>query len=186
VRLVSTAEIYACRQGGYNMGQEAIPWIMLAATFSAAGAAVFTWLTARATNKATIASNLINCLNAYTVLMRARTKAEEARSEKLCKDFYRELFDLHWTEFQIWRDGMIPDHVMNAWLAVRRRNYAKDALEFETATGQGATVTYQQVWNALKDAEYFEPTDPFVRFMDKAHSEAITDMKKLRKEFKRR
>lgn len=168
------------------MGESAVPWIMLAATVFAASAAIFTWLTARATNKATIASNLINCLNTYTALMRRRTKAEEAKNEKQCKDFYRELFDLHWTEFQIWRDGMIPDHVMIAWLAVRRRNYAKDALEFETAAGQEMRVTYQQVWNTLKDDEYFEPTDPFVRFMDKTHSEAITDMKKLRKEFKKR
>jgi len=168
------------------MGQEAIPWIMLAATVCAAGAAVFTWLTTRATHKATTASNLVNCLNAYTVLMRARTKAEVEKDEKLCKDFYRELFDLHWAEFQIWREGMIPDHVMKAWLAVRRRNYEKGALQFDTDTGQKITVKYSQVWDELKSQKYFEPTDPYLQFMDKAHDEVITDMKQLRKEFRRK
>ena len=72
---------------------------------------------------------------------------------------------------------------MEAWLAVRRRNYNRDSLEFENQTGQKISVTYQQVWRELKDIEYFEPTDPFIRFMDKAHTEAIADMQKLRQEF---
>lgn len=168
------------------MGQEAIPWIMLAATVCAVGAAIFTYLTARATQKATTASNLLNCLNAYTALMRARTKALEEKNKQQCKDFYRELLDLHWTEFQIWREGMIPDHVMKAWLAVRRRNYIRDALEFDTDDGQRITVTYREVWDELKNTEYFEATDPFVSFMDKTHGQVITDIKQLRKEFERK
>lgn len=167
------------------MTQEMIPWIMLGATIAAASAAAFTFFTAKATEKATTASNLVNCLNTYTTLMRARTKALEERSERQCKDFYRGLFDLHWTEFQIWREGMIPDHVMKAWLAVRYRNYATDALTFDRDDGQEITVSYKQVWEELKNRNYFEGTDPFVKFMDKAHGEVITDMKELRKEFKR-
>jgi len=167
------------------MGQEAMAWIMLAATAFAAIAAIAAWRQTRAVSKSTTSSILINCLNAYLGIMRSRTRALENKSEQQCKDFYRELFDLHWTEFQLWREKLIPDHVMNAWLAVRRRNYNKDSLEFETETGKKVSVTYQQLWRELKeDIEYFEPTDPFIRFMDKAHAEAITDMCKLRKEFK--
>lgn len=168
------------------MTQEIIPWIiMLVAAIAAASAAIFTFFTAKATERATTASNLLNCLNTYVALMRSRTKALEARSERQCKDFYRELFDLHWTEFQIWREGMIPEHVMKAWLAIRHRNHATDALSFTTDDGQQITVSYRQVWEELKSANYFEGTDPFIKFMDKAHSEVITDMQKLWKEFKR-
>jgi hypothetical protein len=169
------------------MSQEAIAWIMLVATACAVAAAIATWRQALAISKSTTSSNLINCLNAYIAIMRARTRALENKSEQQCKDFYRELFDLHWTEFQLWQEHMIPDHVMKAWLAVRRRNYNKDSLEFETETGHKVSVTYQQVWRELKeDIEYFEPTDPFIRFMDKAHTQVITDMQKLRGEFERK
>lgn len=186
MRLVSITKIRACRQGGYDMGQEMIPWIIMSiAAIAAALAAAFTYFTARATQKATIASNLVNCLSTYIQLMRARTQALEAKSETQCANFYRELFDLHWSEFQIWRENLIPDHVMKAWLVVRHRNYAKDALSFVADNGQKVTITYKQVWDDLKNTDYFEGTDPLVRFMDKVHSEVIEDMKKLRKEFKR-
>lgn len=175
------------------MGPESIPWIMLGATVFAATAAITTgwaaianWLTAKSTREAMTASNLINCLNAYITIMRQRTVAVNSKDEQQCKDFYRELFDLHWTEFQLWRQRMIPDNVVNAWLNVRRRNYdpTKGYLQFTSATGETVTVTYQQVWSELKSSEYFESTDPFVPFMDKGHSITIKDMKKLREEFK--
>jgi hypothetical protein len=167
------------------VNQDLVPWIMLFATLFAAMAAIFTYLHARAVTKSAMASNLINCLDAYIKLMRDRTKAEDQKSEKLVKDYYRELFDLHWTEFHLWQQGLIPESVMNAWLAVRRRNYTKDAIEFETINGQKVNITYRQIWDQLLVDEYFEPADPFVKFMKKAHTEVITNMKQLRKETKK-
>lgn len=167
------------------MGEAAVPWIMLVAVASAAAAAIFTWREAKAVTKSTTSSNLINCLNAYITIMRAKTKALEDKSEQQCKDFYRELFDLHWTEFQMWRDGLIPDHVMKAWLAVRRRNYLEDSMQFDK-DGQKITVSYRQVWDELEHKKYFEPTDPYRQLMNKVHEEIITDMNKLREEFKRK
>jgi len=169
------------------MGQETIPWIIMsAAAIFAALAATFTYFTARATNKATTATILSTCLNTYVGIMRVKTKALEERSTKQCEDFYRELFDLHWSEFQFWCDRLIPDHVMKAWLAVRHRNYTRDALSFVGDNGQQITITYREVWDKLKSFDYFEGTDPFVKFMDKVHGELIEDVKKLRKEFKRK
>lgn len=167
------------------MGQDLTPWIMLAAAIAAAAAAIFTWLQARAIKKSTTSSNLINCLNSYVNIMRTRSRALENKSELLCKDYYRELFDLHWTEFQMWRDGLIPDHVMDAWLSVRRRNYKEDFLEFDK-DGQKVHVSYQQIWHELEQRKYFEPTDTYCVLMNKAHDEKIADIKKLRKEFKKK
>ena len=160
----------------------AIPWIMLAATIAAAAAAGFTWSGAKAVRKSTTSSNLINCLNSYITIMKARTQAIDSKNEQRCKDFYRELFDLHWTEFQMWRAGLIPDHVMKAWLDVRRRNYKEDSIRFEK-DGREVTVSYREVWDELKRKNYFEPEDLYRRFMNQIHEEVITDMKKLRKDY---
>lgn len=165
------------------MGEAAIPVIMLVAVIAAATAAFFTWREAKAVTRSTTSSNLINCLNSYITIMRARAKAIEDKSEQQSKDFYRELLDLHWTEFQMWRDGLIPDHVMKAWLAVRHRNYNEDLIQFNK-DGQEITVSYSQVWDELDNKKYFEPSDPFRQLMIKVHEEVITDVKKLREEFK--
>lgn len=114
--------------------------------------------------------------------MRARAQAIESKNEQRCKDFYRELFDLHWTEFQMWRDELIPDHVMKAWLDIRRRNYHEDSIQFKK-NGQEVTVSYRQVWDELEHKKYFEPTDPYRQLMNKIHEEVIADMRKLREDF---
>ena len=175
------------------MEESSIPWIMLGATIAAALAAIWTgwtamanWFTAKATRESMTASVLIDCLNAYTNVMRQRAVAIESKSEQQCKDFFRELFDLHWTEFQLWRQSMIPNHVMKAWLSVRRRNYdeKKGRIQITTDTDKIVIVTYKQVWDELNRDQYFEEDDPFVTFMNKIHSQKIKDMKKLREEFK--
>lgn len=167
------------------MGQDAIPWIMLAATIFAVAAAIGAWRQALAVSKSTTSSNLINCLNAYITVMRARTKAIEDKSEEQCKSFYRELFDLHWTEFQMWRDGLIPNHVIEAWLAVRGRNYREDSIQFDK-DGKVVIVSYKQVWDDLIDRRYFEPTDRYLDLMKIVHDEKLTDIKTLRKQFGRK
>lgn len=170
------------------MGQEAIPWIMLVATVLAAAAAIMAWKQAVAVNRSTTSSNLVNCLMAYITIMRSGTKALEDKSEKQCKDFYRELFDLHWTEFQMWREGLIPDHVMKSWWAIRSRNYRDNvSLQFEK-DGQTVTVSYRQVWDELEHTKYFEPEpkDQYLTLMHIIHEDKDTNMKKLRQELKKK
>lgn len=157
--------------------------ILLVAAIIAAIAAYFSYRSVKATEKATVAATLLGCLEQYRLVMKGKREALEKKQEVYCEDFYRELFDLHWSEFHIWKMGMIPDDVMKAWLAIRYRNYMEDAFRFTDATGKEVTISYKDTWNKLNRLNYFEQTDPFVKFMNKAHSEAITDMRKLRKEF---
>lgn len=168
------------------IAQEAIPCIMLGATIAAAAAAGFAFFTSRATKASITASNLVNCLNAYIMVMRSKRRALEEKNKELTKDFYRELFDLHWTEFQLWRKGMIPDNVMQAWLMIRHRNFAKGQLLFSAENGQQIVVSYSQVWQELKNEDYFEKTDPFLEFMNRVHEKVPTDIKTLRKEFEKK
>jgi hypothetical protein len=158
-------------QAWATVGQVAAPLV-------AAGAAWLSYLAVRALSKQTKASVLLLCLGAYVDVRKGRTKALREASADLCFDYYRELFDLHWTEFQLWKAGMIEPHVMKAWLDVRHRNHGKDdALDFKDAAGQHK-VTYREVWAKLID-EYFAPSDPFVQFMRLVHDGDIKEAMKL-------
>lgn len=124
--------------------------------------------------KGTKASVMQKCTESYIIIRRQRSKAIKDKSKEIAKDYYRELFDLHWAEFRHYSEGLIPHKAMEAWLAARARNYKNDKIEFgrDTIT---ITVTYAEEWNELLKAGYFEEDDPFVLFMNKVHEGKIDD-----------
>jgi hypothetical protein len=168
------------------MMQGAIPWIMLGATIAAAITAYCNYKTAKAAKEAIMASNLFNCLNAYTRVMRTKTEALEQKSKRLCEDYYRELFDLLWTEFQLWKADMIPDHMMSAWSSVRYRSYKyPEELSFTAEDGGKWDTSYRKAWDDLEKSIY---PDAFVDFMGRIHTKVFNrkEMEELRKEFKKK
>jgi len=151
--------------------------VLLALTaLGASLAAIFTWFAAKATKTASGGATLLSCLQNYVDIMKDRRKAEEEGSSRLAEEFYRELLDLHWSEFHLWRDDVIPDNVMLAWVRVRKRNFDEDKI---TCTIDGKIVTYKDCWDKLERTNYFEIDDPFVKFMKKVHAGEITNIKAL-------
>lgn len=148
----------------------------LLAAMGALIAAIFTWFAAQATKTASRGATLLSCLQNYIDIMKDRRKAEEEESSLSVEEFYRELFDLHWSEFHLWRDDVISDNVMLAWARVRKRNFDEDKA---ISTKDGKTVTYRNCWDKLKNINYFEIDDPFVKFMKKVHAGEITTIKEL-------
>lgn len=113
----------------------------------------------------------IECLNQYIKIQKTKREAGKSKDSDLCYDYYRELFDLHWTEFNLWKKGHILDSVMRAWLDVRSRNFKKD--KFDAKFSSGENVSYQLVWEDLVKNKYFSPEDDFIRFMELIHDGKI-------------
>lgn len=124
--------------------------------------------------KATLRANIqIECLRVYLKIQKDKRLAESQNDPYLCYNYYRALFDLHWTEFNLWIDGQISDQIMRAWLGVRNRNYNSSG--FNIALPNGENVTYRYVWEDLIHENYFSPEDHFVRFMGMVHDNQIDE-----------
>jgi hypothetical protein len=160
--------------------------LLVLSALGASLAATFTYFAATATKKASRGAALLSCLQNYIGIMKDKRKAEEEGTSRLAEEFYRELLDLHWSEFHLWRDGVIPDSVMLPWIRVRKRNFNEDRI---TCTNEGGKiVTYKDCWSKLEGMNYFEIDDPFVQFMNKVHAGDITTLKalkKLKRQFKK-
>lgn len=154
--------------------------LLAVAAVSAALAAVFTWFAADGTKKASRGAALLSCLERYIAIMKDRREAQDEQSVQLAEDFFREMFDLHWSEFYLWRDGVIPDRAMLSWLRVRKRNFDGEAIPCRTASGEEKSVTYKECWEAAASQNYFEIDDPFRQFMDKTHAGELTTLEALK------
>ena len=144
-------------------------------------AAFFTLFAARSTKTASRGATMLDCLDKYITIMKDKRKAMEEKKPQLAEEFYRELFDLHWSEFHLWHENVIPNKVMHSWLYIRKRNFNGDKILCKFEGGKEENVTYREQWEKAKSENYFEINDPFIKFMDRAHSEAITDIKNSRK-----
>lgn len=148
----------------------------------AAFAAGLSYLAIRTNIDNTKSQVLLDCLREYIEIRKHRTTAIMANSKELCSDYYRELFDLHWTEFRLWRKGYIDDETMKSWLNIRYRNYMGDSLIFKDKAGKWIKVNYKESWEKLIKEDYFEKDDLFVNFMTYNHNNEIKKALKMKKE----
>ena len=151
--------------------------LLVLSALGASLAAIFTWFAAKATKTASRGATLLSCLQNYIDIMKDKRKAEEEGSSRLAEEFYRELLDLHWSEFHLWRDYVIPDDVMLSWVRVRKRNF--DESKITCTAEDGKIIAYKGCWDKLEKTNYFEIDDPFVKFMKKVHAGEITNLKEL-------
>jgi hypothetical protein len=126
--------------------------------------------------KQTKATIMQKCTETYIIIRRQRSKAIEDKSEELAKDYYREICDLHWSEYILYKEDLIPHSAMKAWLDARSRNYTNDNVPIEDNIRGIRRITYAEVWNELLEKGYFEKDDPFVEFMDKVHKGNVIDV----------
>lgn len=118
---------------------------------------------------------LFDALNSYIAIQKDRRKATSKKDPVLANEYYREMFDLHWTEFNLWRKGYIDDNIMKTWLHARRRNYEHDTMSTVDQNENTVEVSYSAVWDSLIDPQnaYFIEGDPFKEFMNDAHNNNI-------------
>ena len=129
------------------------------------------------TNKSQV---LLQCLREYGQVMKDRTNAKNEKNRELIINYYRELFDLHWTEFRLWKLDFIEDDTMTAWLNGRYRDYLNDSLTAEDENGNDIEISYKDSWNDLVKANYFEKEDKFIIFMKYAYDNHIADALKMK------
>jgi hypothetical protein len=168
--------------------------IEMDATFLTAVTAVFTALTALATTvlslitydsfkrnmDASKSQMLLTCMNHYIQIQKDRTKAIIEKKSDYVREYYREMFDLHWTEFQLWNIGYIDDERMKPWLKLRHKDFDHDYILIDDQPPSDK-LTYKQVWNELLDANYFSKNGLFATFMDYAHSNDVEEALALKR-----
>ena len=145
-------------------------------------ATLFARQSAKLAEKANIGSTMLACLERYTAVMADKRNAVKKHDILLAKQFYRELFDLHWSEMYLWKDGIISDSTMLYWLKVRKRNYDNDRISVKTKDldkVQEVDVSYKDYWNEINNTRYFERDDPFVKLMEEVHDGKIMNIESL-------
>lgn len=129
------------------------------------------------TNKSHV---LLQCLREYIDIKKSRTNAKIEQNEELILNYYRELFDLNWTEFQLWKLNFIEDTTMTAWLSGRHRDYLNDCMTAKDEKGNETKICYKDSWDKIVQTNYFEKKDKFLIFMKHAHDNRIEDALKMK------
>jgi hypothetical protein len=149
--------------------------ISLLATLAAAAAAAFSYLAVRALRRQTEAQVVLGCLQAYSSVRRRRQKAVQADSADECKEYYRELCDLHWSEYSLYRNRHLSASIMRFWLDARWRDFQNDTMTVRGPGGNAVSVSYADQWRQLVADKYFAPSDRFVDFMNLVHEGKIEE-----------
>lgn len=155
---------------------------------AAIGVSVAAWLAYRAVQVHKNASNgstMVACLGKYIDIMEHKRVAEEGNRVSLAEQYYREIFDLLWSEVRFWRDKVIHDDTMFAWLYIRRKHYEDDdKIQVKLDDGTTKDIKYREEWEKSFAGHYFHPSDPYIPFMRKVHNGEINTLKDLRRQRK--
>jgi len=172
------------------MGATIGDWIALTATIVAGVAAFFSFRTAQATLMVARSTQdlaaggvLVNLLAAYGSLRNSADQALQNKDLGLCRAYYRQYFDLLWTEFQLWRRGLIPNSIMHAWLLAVHRSYRDQAFPYRAQDSSEAQLTHKEAWDHAMRELYFDQQDPFVTFVEHVYHEPAINIEQLRRQF---
>lgn len=141
--------------------------------------AIFNFRAVLEMRKGTKASITQKCTEDYIMIRRQRTEAIRQNSKEIAEDYYREICDLHWSEFQFYLENLISEEVLKAWLNARKRNFDSDKIEL--GDGQGPIIVkYSEEWKKFVDKGYFEASDPFIEFMTLVHEGKVDEALNMR------
>lgn len=125
---------------------------------------------------------IFKCNEGYLKVMECKSKALAATTkekQQTFNDYFRMLFDLQWTEFQLWHTGTLPTEQYREWLRQRKRDFDAPAVTIQTEAGN-LSISYSIVWNELLAQHYYDPSDPFILHMKKVHEGKIDEVLKDR------
>lgn len=94
---------------------------------------------------------LFDILNTYRGIQKYREVAEENKDYNSVQNYYRALFDLHWTQFHLWRKGHIDNEIMKEWhWEMYNTCKGEDKISYVGINGALVDYPYEAVWNAFK------------------------------------
>lgn len=130
---------------------------------------------------------LFKCLDGYWTVMKFKADAESDNGDEKHKissyrNYYRSLFDLQWSEFQLWRRYSLHQETYSEWLKQRRNQYTSDEGLVKSGSSE-KLIDYRSVWDNLKTQKYFDENDPFIKHLDLVHEGKITKALKQRRMF---
>lgn len=158
-------------------------WAQIIAAIGVSVAAVCALAAVRVHRKASTGSTMLACLERYTDVMEHKRKAIIENSVSLAEQYYREIFDLLWSEIQLWRDEVIQDDTMYAWLYLRRKHWEDDdKIQVSLQDGTTKDVKYREEWEKCITGHYYHPNDPYISLIRKVHEGQITTIKDLKKQ----
>jgi hypothetical protein len=129
-------------------------------------------ISSKSSNTGTKSAIAMQCLNKYLEIVKDDIQKHLILIDKeKVDDFWRELFDLQFTQYHLWLNKHVENSMMQAWCESRRN-------DFELKKDK-----YIETWNTLKAAKYF-PDINFVNFMDDVHNKNISMKKVLKKHSK--
>ncbi len=153
----------------------------IVAALGVMAAAIFTFRAANVHKKASTGATMISCLEQYTKVMEHKREAIEGNSISLAEWYYREIFDLLWSELHLWKDKVILDETIFAWLYIRRKQYDDDdTISVTLPGGKSQDIKYKDEWDKVITGHYYHPKDPYIDFMRRVHDGEITTLKKLK------
>lgn len=117
------------------------------------------------------------CFGKYLDVMKTKSNAIKENKAELAEAYYRELFDLLWTEFNLFQRKLIEKETYKRWLSARYKEFVNNS----PGIGVFDKIKYKNEWEKLKEF-YFDKDDPFIEHMDAVHkgflNDAIKNVKK--------
>lgn len=127
--------------------------------------AVVTFFTFRAGN---LREGLFKCLDGYWKVMDYKAQADSDQTYEKLHHYYRALFDLQWSEFQIWQRRSLRSSIYREWLNQRHHDFTSDLVR-KTIEQNSREICYRLVWRELSENGYFHRSDPFITHLAKVH-----------------
>jgi hypothetical protein len=151
--------------------------IELVAVIVAAITAGFAYFTIRKNMQTNRGTAMLACLEKHFYIMEHKTKALADKSESMAKQYYRENFDLLWSEIHLWKDGVISDVTMFDWLHLRQIEYDEDKINVD---GIKEPITYKKQWGRYIEEGYFREGDQYIELIKKNHCKRIKNIMDLK------
>jgi hypothetical protein len=160
-----------------------LTYVPIITAFAATIAAFLNFLAIRNLKIQKQSSVIIECATSYSRIKSLKSQAIKECSKEIAEQYYTELIDLFWVEFQIWKQGYISNDIMLQWASVRKKFYKNDSkIEFISKEDSSkVSVKYSDIWeSASKDS--FNAL--FIEFLDRIHDGEIRLALKSRKSYK--
>ncbi len=117
------------------------------------------------------AANLVESMKIYMNVQNERraalTETDTAKRRVMARNYWRNLFDMHWLVFQLYRKSDMDQNIFTTWTTSRFINYWSAGESIPV--GDGSSVSYRQEWEQLGQGHYFMDKGEYQVFMKEVY-----------------